>query len=72
VASWLIAARWFRINNVLFEVVAFDRYSRDEIVGEVLCPLHTTVDLSDSDRQATLSMDLVSRSSKVTSSPLPP
>uniref|UniRef100_A0A914VQV2 C2 domain-containing protein n=1 Tax=Plectus sambesii TaxID=2011161 RepID=A0A914VQV2_9BILA len=47
-----------------FAVVAFDRYSRDEIVGEVLCPLHTTVDLSDSDRQATLTMDLVSRSSR--------
>ncbi len=47
-----------------FAVVAFDRYSRDEILGEVICPLHT-VDLSDSDRQASLSMELLSRALKV-------
>jgi Ca2+-dependent lipid-binding protein len=46
-----------------FVVVAFDRYSRDEILGEVICPLNT-VDLSDSDRQASLSMELMSRSLK--------
>jgi hypothetical protein len=46
-----------------FVVVAFDRYSRDEILGEVIAPLHT-VDLSDSDRQASLSMELMSRTLK--------
>jgi len=46
-----------------FAVIAFDRYSRDEIIGEVICPLHT-VDLCDSDKQADLSMDLVSRTLK--------
>jgi len=46
-----------------FVVVAFDRYSRDEILGEVICPLHT-VDLSDSDQQASLSMELMSHTLK--------
>jgi len=46
-----------------FAVIAFDRYSRDEIIGEVICPLHT-VDLSDSDKLATLNMDLISRTLK--------
>lgn len=44
--------------------MAFDRYSRDEIVGEVVCPLHQ-VDLSDSDKQAELQLPLISRQSKV-------
>lgn len=47
-----------------FAVIAFDRYSRDEIIGEIICPLHT-MDLSESDKQASVSMELMNRNSKV-------
>jgi len=46
-----------------FAVIAFDRYSRDEIIGEIICPLHT-MDLSESDKQASVSMELMNRNSK--------
>jgi len=46
-----------------FAIVGFDRYSRDEILGEVVCPLYN-VDLSDSDKEASLSLPLVNRSLK--------
>lgn len=49
-----------------FAVISFDRYSRDEIIGEVVCPLHS-VDLSDSDREVPMSMELINRTTKVTS-----
>jgi hypothetical protein len=45
-------------------VVAFDRFSRDEIVGEVVCALQQ-IDLSDSECRAELAMPLVSRQTKV-------
>jgi hypothetical protein len=46
--------------------VAFDRYSRDEIVGEIIYPLcGISDDLAEPDRQISVCLDLVSRSSKV-------
>lgn len=47
-----------------FAVVSFDRYSRDEIIGEVICPLHS-VDLTDSERQIPMTIELTNRTSKV-------
>lgn len=47
-----------------FAAIAFDRFSRDEIIGEIICPLHT-MDLSETDKQASVNMELMNRSSKV-------
>uniref|UniRef100_A0A1B6LZE9 C2 domain-containing protein n=1 Tax=Graphocephala atropunctata TaxID=36148 RepID=A0A1B6LZE9_9HEMI len=50
-----------------FVVLSFDRYSRDDIIGEVLCPLGT-VDMSQADnQQLTLSQDIQPRSLKIRS-----
>ena len=57
-----ISAQQLQSTTLHFAVVAFDRYSRDEIVGEVVCALHQ-IDLSDSECQAELSMPLVTRQS---------
>ena len=48
-----------------FVVVAFDRYSRDEILGEVVCPLASVEALTASEGAASLSMELQSRSVKL-------
>jgi Ca2+-dependent lipid-binding protein len=51
-----------RSTTLHFAVVGFDRYSRDEIIGEVLCPLHS-IDLTNS-VQVPMTMDLSSKTAK--------
>jgi hypothetical protein len=49
-----------------FVVLSFDRYSRDDIIGEVFCPLGQ-VDLSLAEsQQMSLTRDIQPRSLKVT------
>ncbi|XP_055351233.1 synaptotagmin-4-like isoform X2 [Paramacrobiotus metropolitanus] len=43
-----------------FAIISFDRYSRDEILGELLCPL-SLIDLSQSDQETTLSKEICTR-----------
>lgn len=47
-----------------FAIVSCDRFSRDEIIGEVMCSLNS-VDLSQSNKQVTLNLDVLSPSLKV-------
>ena len=47
-----------------FVVLSFDRYSRDDVIGEVLCPM-SGVELSDQDTASELVRDIAPRSIKV-------
>jgi len=58
-----ISAEQLQSTTLHFAVVAFDRFSRDEIIGEVVCALQQ-IDLSDSECRAELAMPLVSRQTK--------
>lgn len=52
-----------------FVVLSFDRFSRDDIVGEVLCPL---VNVDCLDKDAALHLDIQQRNLKASSCPLIP
>ena len=43
-----------------FAVISFDRYSRDEVLGEVLSPL-SMIDLTQSDQESSLVKDIQGR-----------
>ena len=47
-----------------FVVLSFDRYSRDDVIGEVLCPM-SGVQLSEQDTTCELVRDITPRSIKV-------
>lgn len=47
-----------------FVVLSFDRYSRDDVIGEVLCPM-SSVDLPEQDLTCELSREITPRSIKV-------
>lgn len=47
-----------------FAIISCDRFSRDEIIGEVICALNS-VDLSQSNKQVTLNLDILSPALKV-------
>uniref|UniRef100_A0A5S6Q9G8 C2 domain-containing protein n=1 Tax=Trichuris muris TaxID=70415 RepID=A0A5S6Q9G8_TRIMR len=46
-----------------FAVIAFDRFLRDKIIGEALCPL-SALNLKESNKAVDISIDLVNRSLK--------
>lgn len=43
-----------------FAIISFDRYSRDEVLGELLCPV-SMIDLSQSDQETALSKEISTR-----------
>lgn len=48
-----------------FVILSFDRYSRDDVIGEVVCPL-SGIDLSQiENQQVALSKEIQPRSLKV-------
>lgn len=47
-----------------FVALSFDRYSRDDVIGEVVCPL-STVDFGNSEKQIYLSKEITPRNLKV-------
>lgn len=49
-----------------FVVLSFDRYSRDDVIGEVVCPL-STVDFGNSEKQVSLCKEISPRNLKIRS-----